>query len=87
MDLVIWIIDKVFILLIMWVGMKVFDRKIRVLIADTIQFVKGGAGGKMPGWKDAVGVFLYGVAEKAADPIGDAIVDAVRGGLRPGQSK
>ncbi len=83
MELVFWLLDKVFVLLMIIIGMKLFDRRMRVLIADTVKFIKGGGGGKVT-WKDAAGVFLMRCAEPAADAL---ISGLTKGGVPPGQSK
>lgn len=87
MDFLIWILDKLFIIALFWVGMKLMDRKIRILIMDTINFIKGGAGGKMPTWKDALGVFAMQVAPEAGKVAVEGLKNWATGGKQPGQLK
>lgn len=83
MDLAIWIIDKVFILIIMWIGMKVFDRKVRTLINDVIAWWMNPKS-KKPTWKDAVGLVAMDVAREVGPELGKAAKDGVRNMFRGG---
>lgn len=77
MDMWIWIIDKVFILLILWIGMKAFDKRTRLLINDVITWW-ANPNKKKPSLKDAAGMVAFEVAKQAGPELGAWAKDGIR---------